>query len=145
MVFDDGTHRVELTKVGPGHSQGDAVAYLPKEKILFTGDLCVNWRSGNNVADPDADIPNWVRILGRLAGWDVTTMIPGHGAPGTTATMRAQAAFLDDMWNQVTAGKRAGKSADELARSIDLSRHGDFAADPQRNAGSIRAMYRKAL
>ena len=144
MVFDDGAHRVELTKVGPGHSKGDAVAYLPKEKILFSGDLCVNWKSGNNVADQDADIPHWVRILGRLAGWDVATLIPGHGAPGSTATMRAQAAFLDDMWNQVAAGKRAGKSADELPKAIHLSRHGDFAADPDRNAGSIRAMYRKA-
>jgi cyclase len=33
MAFDDGTHRVEITKVGPGHSKGDAVAYLPKERI----------------------------------------------------------------------------------------------------------------
>jgi glyoxylase-like metal-dependent hydrolase (beta-lactamase superfamily II) len=55
MVFDDGQHRVELMKVGPGHTRGDAVAWLPKERILFTGDLCVNKRPGNNVADPDAD------------------------------------------------------------------------------------------
>jgi glyoxylase-like metal-dependent hydrolase (beta-lactamase superfamily II) len=144
MVFDDGTHRVELTKVGPGHSKGDAVAYLPKERILFSGDLCVNWKSGNNVADRDADIPNWTRVLDRLAGWDLQTLIPGHGTPGTTATLRAQRAYLDDMWTQVAAGKRAGKSADELGRSIDLSRHGSFAADPERNAGSIRAMYNKA-
>jgi glyoxylase-like metal-dependent hydrolase (beta-lactamase superfamily II) len=144
MVFDDGTHRVELTKVGPGHSKGDAVAWLPKERILFSGDLCVNWKSGNNVADRDADIPNWVRVLDRLAGWNIQTLIPGHGAPGATATLRAQRAYLDDMWTQVAAGKRAGKSADDLARSIDLGRHGNFAADPERNAGSIRAMYLKA-
>ena len=144
MVFDDGTHRVELTKVGPGHSKGDAVAWLPKERILFSGDLCVNWKSGNTVADRDADIPNWVRVLARLAGWDLQTLIPGHGAPGTTATLRAQRAYLDDMWNQVAAGKRAGKSADDLARSIDLGRHGNFAADPERNAASIRAVYSKA-
>ncbi len=143
MVFDDGTHRVELTKVGPGHSKGDAVAWLPKERILFSGDLSVNWKSGNNVADRDADIPNWVRVLDRLAGWDLQTLIPGHGAPGTAATLRAQRAYLDDMWNQVAAGKRAGKSADDLARSIDLGRYGNFAADAERNAGSIRAMYQK--
>jgi glyoxylase-like metal-dependent hydrolase (beta-lactamase superfamily II) len=144
MVFDDGVRRVELAKLGPAHSKGDAVAYLPKEKILFAGDLCVNWKSGNNVADRDADIPNWVRVLDRLAGWDVQTLVPGHGALGTTATLHAQGTYLDDMWKQVAAGKRAGKSAEELAKSIDLSRHGSFGADPARNAGSIRAMYQKA-
>src|SRR5437868_10465342 len=51
MVFDDGTHRVVLTRLGPAHSKGDAVAYLPEERILVSGDLCVNWKWGNNVGD----------------------------------------------------------------------------------------------
>jgi len=144
LVFDDGKHRVELIRVGPGHSKGDAVAYLPKQRILFTGDLCVNWKSGNNVADPDADPENWVRALDKMAGWDVGTVVVGHGALGSTATLRGQSAYLADMWRQVRAGKRAGKSADQLAKEIDLSRHGNFAADADRNTISIRAMYAKA-
>src|SRR5688572_1455011 len=51
MAIDDGERRLELRRVGPAHTIGDAVAFLPKEGILFTGDLCVNWRSGNNVGD----------------------------------------------------------------------------------------------
>jgi cyclase len=39
IVFDDSTHRVELIRMGPAHTAGDGVAYLPKEKILVTGDL----------------------------------------------------------------------------------------------------------
>ena len=39
MVFDDGEHRVELTRIGPGHTLGDAVAYLPKERILCADDV----------------------------------------------------------------------------------------------------------
>ncbi len=144
MSFDDGEHRVELKRVGPGHTKGDAVAYLPKEKILFTGDLCVNWTSGNNAADADANNVNWVRVLGEMARWDVGTIVPGHGSLGTTDTLRAQAAYLDDMWKQVVAGRRAGKTAEELAKEIDLGRHGNFAASAQSNASSIRAMYRKA-
>ncbi|HYM12999.1 MAG TPA: MBL fold metallo-hydrolase [Bryobacterales bacterium] len=144
MAFDDGEHRVELKRMGPGHTKGDTVAYLPKEKILFTGDLCVNWTSGNNAADPDADHPHWARALGEMARWDVTTVVPGHGSLGTTDTLLRQQAYLQDMWDQVLAGRRAGKSADELVQTIDLSRHGNFAASPQSNASSIRAMYRKA-
>ncbi len=144
MAFDDGEHRVEIKRMGPGHTKGDAIAYLPKEKILFTGDLCVNWKYGNNVADRDADHPNWIRALGEMARWDVKTVVVGHGSPGTTATLRGQQAYLDDMWKQVVAGRRAGKSADQLVKEIDLSKHQPFGGDPERNAGSIRAMYAKA-
>ena len=42
MIFDDGTHRVELRHFGVGHTQGDGFAWLPKERILFTGDAVVN-------------------------------------------------------------------------------------------------------
>jgi len=85
MVFDDGTRRVELTRLGPAHSKGDAVAYLPREKILVTGDLCVNWNWGNNVGDPDANFDNWIRVLDDLAPWNIQTLVPGHGSLGTTA------------------------------------------------------------
>ena len=144
LALDDGERRLELRRMGPAHTIGDAVAFLPKEGILFTGDLCVNWRSGNNIGDRDANPANWVRVLNDLATWKVNTVIPGHGAPGTVDTLRAQGAFIDDLWKQVSAGKRAGKTADQLAQELDLSRHGDFAADAQQNRGAIRAVFAKA-
>jgi glyoxylase-like metal-dependent hydrolase (beta-lactamase superfamily II) len=144
MALDDGERRLELRRVGPAHTIGDAVAFLPKERIVFTGDLCVNWRSGNNVGDRDADHQNWVRVLNNLAGWDVKIVVPGHGELGTVATLRAQSAFLDDLWTQVAAGKKAGKSLEQLVKEINLSRHGDFAADQQQNQSAIRAVFRKA-
>jgi hypothetical protein len=58
--------------------------------------------------------------------------------------LRAQSAFLDDLWKQVSAGKRAGKTADQLIQQIDLSVHGDFAADAQQNTAAIRAVFAKA-
>ena len=143
MVFDDGTQRVEITRVGPAHSKGDAVAYLPKQKILVVGDLCATWAWGNNVADADADHAHWIQQLDRMSQWDVTTVIPGHGSPSPLAALRQQRDYLADMLDQVRAGKRAGKSADELATAIDLSRHGSFGGNAEANAVSIRAMYRK--
>jgi hypothetical protein len=63
---------------------------------------------------------------------------------GTTATLRAQSAFLSDLWTQVAAGKKAGKTLEEVQKDVDLSKHGDFAATPQQNLNAIRAAYRKA-
>ncbi len=144
MAIDDGERRLELRRVGPAHTIGDAVAFLPKDGVLFTGDLCVNWRSGNNVGDRDADPQNWVKVLNDLARWEVKTVVPGHGALGTVATLRAQRAFLDDLWTQVSSGKKAGKSLEQLLKDVNLSTHGDFAADPQQNQSAIRAVFRKA-
>ena len=144
MAIDDGERRLELRRVGPAHTIGDAVAFLPREGILFTGDLCVNWRSGNNVGDRDADIPRWAKMLTDLAAWQVTKVVPGHGALGTVDTLKAQSAFLDDLWKQVAAGKKAGRTVEQLQKEIDLSKHGDFAADAQQNQSAIRAVYRKA-
>ena len=144
LAFDDGERRLELRRMGPAHTIGDAVAFLPREGILFTGDLCVNWRSGNNMADRDADHPNWVRALNELATWQVRTVIPGHGNPGTVETLKAQSAFIDDLWKQVSAGKRAGKTAQQLIREVRLERHGNFSADAQQNEAAIRAVFVKA-
>jgi glyoxylase-like metal-dependent hydrolase (beta-lactamase superfamily II) len=142
MVFDDGTRRVELTHLGPAHSKGDAVAYLPREKILVSGDLCVNWNWGNNVGDPDANYDNWIRVLDELAQWNIQTLVPGHGSLGTRETLRAQRGYLADMQEKVRAGLQAGKTADQLAAEIDLSKHGSFGSATQQNASSIRAMSR---
>jgi cyclase len=144
MAIDDGERRLELRRVGPAHTLGDAVAFLPKEGILFTGDLCVNWRSGNNVGDADADHPHWAQVLNDMARWNLKTVIPGHGDPGTVDTLKAQSAFLEDLWKQVSAGKKAGKTVDQLLKEVDLSTHGNFAADAQQNQSAIRQVFRKA-
>ena len=143
MVFDDGTHRVELIKVGPGHTIGDAVAWLPKERILFTGDLCVNQRPGNNVADPDADPDNWVRALDALSLYEPTMVIPGHGSMGAKAALAGQRAYLAAMIAGVRAGIARGDTADQLAESLDLTPFAPWGADKARNIPSIRAVYAK--
>jgi hypothetical protein len=83
-----------------------------KEGILFSGDLCVNWRIGNNVGDRDADHSHWVQALNDLARWNVKT--------------------------------RAGKTVDELLKDVDLSRHGNYAADFQQTQAAIRQVFKKA-
>ena len=142
MVFEDGGHRVELTKVGPGHTLGDAVAYLPKERILFTGDLCLT-RAGNNIADQDADPENWVRALDRLSRMDVAVLIPGHGPVGNHESIGPQRKYLAALLDGVKAGIGRGQSADAIAESLDLTSFHPNGEDVARNQVSIRAVYAK--
>lgn len=142
MVFEDGDKRVELQLAGPGHSKGDAIAWLPKEKILFTGDLCVNWKSGNNVADVDADHDNWLKALTNMHQLTPKTVVVGHGELGGADVLMAQHGYLAEMLGKVRSGIQGGKTADQLAAEIDLSKH-TIGADRDRNATSVRAIYRK--
>jgi cyclase len=142
LVFDDGTHRVELIKMGPAHTGGDGVAYLPKEKILVTGDLFVNGNPwGNNVADANANYDRWLDVLKRMSQWKVVTVIPGHGDPGTTESLLNQRAYLADMLKQVRQGIKAGKSKQELIEEIDLSRHPVYGANVISTKRSVANMY----
>ncbi len=142
LVLDDGSKRVELIRVGPGHTRGDSIAWLPKQRILFTGDLCVN-RPGNNIADPDADPDNWVRVLDDLVLRNPGIVIPGHGAQGTVDALRGNRAYLADLINQVRDGIARGATAEQLETAIRLESHRPWGEDPDRNRTSIRAVYAK--
>ncbi len=75
LTIDLGAREVQIKYLGKGNTSGDAVAYLPKERIVAAGDL---------VAAP---IPNlydgypveWIETLDRLAQLDAGTIVPGHG------------------------------------------------------------------
>ena len=140
MAFDDGEHRVELRLMGPGHSKGDSVAWLPKERILFTGDMCVNWAFGNNAADADADHDNWLRALDRMAALAPSIVVVGHGTLGGVADLRAQHSYMADMVDTVRNGIAAGKSMEEIAQT-DLTRH--KISNEKANIASLSAIYRR--
>ncbi|MGE5150292.1 MAG: MBL fold metallo-hydrolase, partial [Rhodospirillaceae bacterium] len=63
-----GDKQVQLVEAGPAHTRGDLLVYLPKEKIVFTGDLL--FMNGHPViwAGP---IRNWIRACDTILGWDV--------------------------------------------------------------------------
>jgi cyclase len=79
FVLSDSTRRVELYNFGWGHTRGDTFVYLPKEKILCTGDVAVN---GPYITTRDADIRNWPDVIRKAQKLDVRYVLPGHGPVG---------------------------------------------------------------
>ena len=142
IVFDDSIHRVELIRMGPAHTGGDGVAFLPKEKILVTGDLFINGNPwGNNVADADADYDKWLDVLETMAGWNVTIVIPGHGEPATTEQLKNQRLYLKDMLDQVRKGIKDGKTKEQLILEVDLSKHPVYGENKVSIKRSVGDMY----
>jgi glyoxylase-like metal-dependent hydrolase (beta-lactamase superfamily II) len=68
--------RFMLQPVGPAHTPEDLVVYMPKEKVLFAGDLV--FRSRIPYVG-QADSGHWIKSLDTLLAFDSTVIVPGHG------------------------------------------------------------------
>lgn len=115
-----GSREVRVLHLGRGHTAGDTVVYLPRERVVCTGDLF----NGYIGYMGDAFVDEWADTLGRLAELDFDTAIPGHGEPfrGKDAIGPVQAC-LRDLWSQARALREAGVSPEEAAARIDLTAH----------------------
>jgi len=98
MIFDDGRHRVELRYFGVAHTHGDGFAWLPKEKILFTGDACVNG-AYNYVGDGDTG--EWLKTLEAAEKLGAQVICPGHGPRGTGQVLDDQLAYFEALRKEV--------------------------------------------
>lgn len=90
---------IEMFHYGHAHTPGDIAVYLPKEKILFGGDLL--W-FGLFPNVREANIPNQIRVVNRLLEFPVKYYIPGHGHistdPSEVVKMRE---FLEDLYESI--------------------------------------------
>jgi glyoxylase-like metal-dependent hydrolase (beta-lactamase superfamily II) len=127
MVFDDGKHRVELMHLGVAHTHGDAFAWLPNERILFTGDACVN---GPYNFVGDGDVEKWVTTLEAARKLGARIICPGHGPRGVETVLADQQRFFKSLRDQVGALVKAKKSAQQVRDAIDLM-NTTLAADSQ--------------
>jgi glyoxylase-like metal-dependent hydrolase (beta-lactamase superfamily II) len=105
LIFDDGKHRVELRHFGTAHTKGDGVAWLPKEKIVFTGDMAVN---GPFNFVGDGHVASWIKTLSGVAGLGASTVGPGHGPLGDASVLRDQSTFFQELSAAVTGASKGG-------------------------------------
>lgn len=117
MIFDDGKRRVELRYFGVAHTRGDGFAWLPKERILFTGDAAVN---GPFNFLGDGDSAAWVDTLAAVQTLAPAVVAPGHGPVGDALVLTAQRQFFVDLRAEV--GKRKGLTPDRVQAEVPAIR-----------------------
>jgi cyclase len=117
-TIDLGGREVQLLFLGRGHTNGDTVIYLPKEKIVCTGDLMESQIAYMG----DAQFAEWVATLEALKKLDFDTDLPGHGAPFRGKDLiTAFQGYLTDLMKQGAALRQQGMSADTMASRVDLT------------------------
>jgi glyoxylase-like metal-dependent hydrolase (beta-lactamase superfamily II) len=75
IAFDLGGRVVQVKHLGRGNTAGDAIVYLPAEKIVATGDLLTHPVPYLGGGYP-TEFPATLRALARI---DAATIVPGHG------------------------------------------------------------------
>jgi phosphoglycerate dehydrogenase-like enzyme/glyoxylase-like metal-dependent hydrolase (beta-lactamase superfamily II) len=117
LVLDDGKQRVEFLFMGHAHTAGDGVAYLPKQKILCTGDACVN---GAFNFMGHSDSASWIRALEKMQQLDVKLICPGHGPLADKGLLEKQKHYFVELREQVAKGIEGDKSVEDVIKAVDL-------------------------
>ena len=126
FVLRDRTREVDFLSLGWGHTRGDGWVWLPKERVLCTGDAAVN---GPRNKLWDADVANWPRVLDKAAALQPKIVLPGHGDAGGVEIVTGQAQFLRDLYEAVRVEIRDGVPLAQAAVSTKL---------PERDANWVR-------
>jgi glyoxylase-like metal-dependent hydrolase (beta-lactamase superfamily II) len=116
-----GGREIRMLFLGRGHTGGDVVVHLPRERVIATGDLLAGQSPGYL---GDAYVLDWIATLEKLKSVDFDIVLPGHGDAFTgKAKIDQWQAYLRDFWSQAQASRTAGVSAEEASKRIDLRAH----------------------
>ena len=114
LTLKEAGREIQLHALGRGHTNGDLYIYLPKEKVVATGDALIDWMPFLNDGYPE----EWVQTLTALEKLDFTQIIPGHGdvqAKGHLAFFRG---YLSDLIDAVKKASAGGATLAEMQTKI---------------------------
>ncbi len=113
LTLEVGGRRVELYEVGPAHTPGDAIAWVPDARVVFSGDVVFNGVTPIMWAGPAS---NWINSLERIAGLDPLAIVPGHGPVCERNCLEDLIGYWSYLIRSVPAG--AGDAVVELAEAL---------------------------
>jgi glyoxylase-like metal-dependent hydrolase (beta-lactamase superfamily II) len=118
LIIHRPSRTVELHWFSKGHTDGDAVVYLPKDKVIITGDMLHGWTPYMGDSYPY----DWIRELDEAEKLDFDYVIGGHGD-----VMRGKAQF--ELWKQYFR--------DLLAEAAKVYADGGTAEDARKRVAAV--------
>src|SRR5437879_4220610 len=105
---------IELLHLGRAHTDGDLFVFLPREKVVVTGDAVIGWTPFMGDGYPE----DWVTTLDRLAQLDFTHIIMGHGDVAGREWLQIFRGYVHDMVDAVRAEVAAGATLEEAQQRV---------------------------
>lgn len=137
MTLYQGDRAIELLYMGPAHTPGDTLIYLPKEKVLFAGDVAFHYVTPGPF---DCHVSGWIRVADQIEKMDVDVIVAGHGPIGTKKELREMRDFLALLRRQA---RRSFKAGEPINEAVSKMRIGGFAewADASRVPLLVQRLY----
>ncbi len=134
-----GDKMVNLIQVGPAHTKGDTLVFIPGDRTVFTGDILFIDGTPIMWAGP---VANWIQACDLMISMDVEKVIPGHGPITDKRGVKAVKGYLEYIKTEARKRYDAGISAAEAAMDIAL---GDYASwgDSERIVVNVHTLYRE--
>ena len=123
-----GKLEVQVLQLGRGHTKGDTVVWLPKERALLSGDL-VEFDATPYAGD--AYFTHWPRTLDNLAALQPAVLVPGRGAALTTPESVAKGLagtrdFVAELYASVADAAKAGKDLNTVYKNTYAKLKGKY-------------------
>nr|WP_295467906.1 MBL fold metallo-hydrolase [Mesorhizobium sp.] len=132
-----GDKKVQLIEVGPSHSLGDALVYVPDDKVLFTGDIL--FTEGTPIAWY-GPVYRWINVCDMVLDMDVETVVAGHGPISTKDDVRRMRDYLQYVTGKARPLWEQGMDYLEASYKIDLGEYRDW-NDAERVVVTIQTLF----
>ena len=140
MILHRPDRDIFLLFLGRGHTSGDVVAYLPKQRVVATGDLLHGWMPFMGDSYP----PEWVATLDALDKLEFDHIIGGHGSVKPKSHLRFFRNYLADLIEAVRGARGRGETLDQAKASVAAALKPKYDAGMGgRFAGSVGANVEK--
>lgn len=136
-TIDIGTTTIRLEEVGPAHTQGDVIAWLPDARVVFTGDILFH---GSTPVMWSGPIGNWIAACRRIRELEPTVVVPGHGLLADVEGVAQAERYLEWIEGEATKRHAAGMTALDAAWDIELGEYADW-GDSERTVVTVDSIY----
>ena len=137
LTLDVGGVMARVLMLGPAHTQGDSVVFVPDEGVLYAGDLLFIGGTPITWAGP---VSNWITACDRMLALEPEIVVPGHGPVVAAHDINRVRDYL--VWVQAGASARyeRGMSPEDAVRDINLGRFAEL-DERGRIAQNVLAVY----
>ncbi|MCJ7717796.1 MAG: MBL fold metallo-hydrolase [Anaerolineales bacterium] len=139
LDFTVGSKAVNLIEVGPCHTKGDIIVFVPGDKTVFAGDILF---IGGTPIMWIGPVKNWIRACDLMLDMESDFFVPGHGP----ITDKKGVDSIKSYWLYVEAEARkrfdAGMSVEDAAVDIDLGPYSTW-GQKERIAINVASLFRE--
>lgn len=145
MSLHVGGKEIQIIHIGPGHTRGDSIVFVPEDGIVYTSEAFFYER----FPFMNSSYINWINAIDTILSLDADIIVPGNGVwavddPQTTrqALIRSQQVLVDAR-DAVQREIDQGATEDQAADRISLQEYDDLVGYEPQSEIMVRRMYQE--